>query len=373
MILAVILLQIVAFPSVTAQPLFISITTDGNVEGTSAIQRNGNIYTFTSNLEEASIVIEASNIVLDGAGFTLQGEIYKINGDNVEIKNLKINSPATAIEIYGSSCKITNNEIQAEYGGISIRNTNNHIISGNKIDAKVQAGIAFGTSSYNTVTENTISTSIMVGGVDLVSSDYNTFSRNTIHFISLYKSSYNILDENNLPQGILIRNKSNYNNITGNNIIDFNELTETNFMSSGSITLNGCEGNTISSNTISNSGGIFLDTSSKNVLKNNVITGTGKGFEVSGSPQPSLSSFINDIDDSNTINGKKIYYLIDKSDLSINPSTYPNIGYLALVNCTRITVENTHLNTSGITAGLDNRLANQEQRHFQQLRRRRNS
>jgi parallel beta-helix repeat protein len=338
----------VAFPNTTAQPLFVSITAEGTVEGTSAIQRAGNKYTFTSNLEQASIVIEASNIVLDGAGFTLQGEIYKINGNNVEIKNLKINSPATAIEIYGSNCKITNNEIQAEYGGIRIRNTNNHIISGNKIDAKVEAGIAFGTSSYNTVTENTIATSIMVGGVDLVSSDYNTFSRNTIHFISLYKSSYNILDENNLPQGILIRNKSNYNNITGNNIIDFNELTETNFMSSGSITLNGCEGNTISSNTISNSGGIFLDTSSKNVLKNNVITGTGKGFEVSGSPQPSLSSFINDIDDSNTINGKKIYYLIDKSDLSINPSTYPNIGYLALVNCKRMTVENIHLNTQGI-------------------------
>lgn len=337
-----------ATQEVAAQPLLISITADGNVKGTSTIQRNGNIYTLTSNLQQASIVIEASNIVLDGAGFTLQGEIYKVNGDNVEIKNLKINSPATAIEIYGSNCKITNNEIQAEYGGISIRNTNNHIISGNKIDAKIQAGIAFGTSSYNTVTENTISTSIMVGGVDLVSSDYNTFSRNTIHFISLYKSSYNIFEENNLPQGILIRNKSNYNNITANNIIDFNKLTETNFMSSGSITLNGCEGNTVSSNTISNSGGIFLDTSSKNVLKNNSVNGKGRGFEVSGSPQPSLSSFINDIDDSNTINGKKIYYLIDKNDLNINPSIYPNIGYLALVNCTRITVENTHLNNQGL-------------------------
>ena len=326
----------------------VNITTDGSVQGTNAIQRSGNVYTFTSNLEEASIVIEASNIVLDGAGFTLQGEIYKINGDNVEIKNLKINSPATAIEIYGSSCKITNNEIQAEYGGIRIRNTNNHIISGNKIDAKVEAGIAFGTSSYNAVTENTIATSIMVGGVDLVSSDYNTFSRNTIHFISLYKSSYNILDGNNLPQGISIRNKSNYNNITENYIIDFNELTETNFMSSGSITIERGEGNIVSSNTIVNSGGIFITTSSNNVFRNNSVSGPGKGFEVSGSPQPSLSSFINDIDDSNTINGKKIYYLLDKSDLSINPSTYPNIGYLALVNCKRMTVENNHLNKQGI-------------------------
>ena len=355
----------VAFPSVVAQPLFVSITADGNVEGTSAIQRNGNIYTLTSNLEQASIVIEASNIVLDGAGFTLQGEIYEINGDNVEIKNLKINSPATAIEIYGSSCKITNNEIQAEYVGIGIRNTNNHIISGNKIDAKVQAGIAFGTSSYNTITENTIATSIMVGGVDLVYSDYNTFSRNTIHFISLYKSSYNIFDENNLPQGITIRNKSNYNNITRNTIINFNELTETNFMSSGSITIGGSEGNLVSSNTIVNSGGIFLDTSSNNMLRNNTVSGTGLGFEVSRSPQPKLSYFINDIDDSNTINGKKIYYLIDKNDLSINPSTYPNIGYLALVNCKRITVENTHLNNQGILLAwtIDSQIKNNDISH----------
>ena len=220
--------------------------------------------------------------------------------------------------------------------------------SGNKIDAKVEAGIAFGNSSHNTVTENTIATSIMVGGVDLVSSDYNTFSRNTIHFISLYKSSYNILDENNLPQGILIRTQSNYNNITKNTIRDFNELTETNFMSSGSITIERSDGNVLSSNTIVNSGGIFISTSSNNVLRNNSVNGKGIGFEVSGSPQPSLSSFINDIDDSNTINGKKIYYLIDKSDLTINPSTYPNIGYLAIVNCKRMIVENNHLNTQGI-------------------------
>lgn len=81
LILAVIvLLQVVTIQQVTAQPLSISITADGNVEGTSAIQRNGNVYTFTSNLEEASIVIEANNTVLDGAGFTLKGR-----GDSVGI------------------------------------------------------------------------------------------------------------------------------------------------------------------------------------------------------------------------------------------------------------------------------------------------
>jgi parallel beta-helix repeat protein len=324
----------------------ILIKADGSIEGTDKIQRDGNIYTFTSDIE-GSIVIERSNLVLSGAGFTLQGEIT-INENNVEIKNLKINTEGNAIEIYGSECKILNNEIQAERKGIRIRDSDSNVISGNKINGKIEAGIAFETSSSNTVTENTVAPSLLMGGIDLYDSDHNTFSSNTIHFVSLYGSSYNIFDQNNLPQGIAIRSSSNYNQITRNNIIDFNELNETNFISSRSITLFSCEGNTISSNTISNSGGIFLDTSPNNMLRNKTVNGTGLGFEVSGSPQPTLSSFINDIDDSNTINGKKIYYLINKSDLSINSSTYPNIGYLALVNCTRMIVENTHFNTQGI-------------------------
>ena len=347
MILAVIvLLQVATIQQVTAQPLLISITADGNVEGTSAIQRNGNVYTFKSNLEDASLVIEASNIVLDGAGFTI-GEIYKINGDEVEIKKLKINAEVNAIEIYGSGCKILDNEIQAGYTGIRIRESNNNVISGNKIDAEAGVGIAFETSSNNEVTTNSITSSI-IEGVSLTYSDYNTLSGNDINFVSTYKSSYNTFVGNNLPQGLMIRHASNYNNITGNEIIDFNQLTETSIASSGRISVERSEGNVISSNTIVNSGGISLITSSNTTLRNNSISGTGIGFEVSGAPQPSLSSFINDIDDSNTINGKKIYYLTNKSDLNINPSNFPNIGYLALVNCNRMIVENNHLNTQGI-------------------------
>jgi parallel beta-helix repeat protein len=349
LVLAVVLLPVVVAHQVMAQPFNVYITADGSVEGTSTILRSDNVYTFTSDLEEASFVIDASNIVLDGADFTLQGEIYKINGDNVEVKNLKIKSPATAIEIFGSDCKITDNEIQAEGKGIRIRESDNNVISGNKINVEIEAGIAFESSSHNEVTANSISSSVMQGSVDLSNSDYNTFSRNTLYFVSLYKSSRNVFDENNLPEGISLRNKSNYNKITGNSITDFNKLTETNILSSGSISLERCEGNIISSNTLSNSGGIFLDTSSNNVLRNNSVeSAAGIGFEVSGAPQPALSSFINDIDDSNTINDKKIYYLINETDVTINPSTYPNIGYLALVNCSRMTVEDVHLNVHGL-------------------------
>ncbi len=47
-----------------------------------------------------------------------------------------------------------------------------------------------------------------------------------------------------------------------------------------------------------------------------------------------------DIDTSNTIDGKPIYYLVNQRDLAINPSTFPEVGYLSLVNSTNICVEN---------------------------------
>jgi hypothetical protein len=46
-----------------------------------------------------------------------------------------------------------------------------------------------------------------------------------------------------------------------------------------------------------------------------------------------LSHFVSDVDISNTINGKKVYYLVEQSDVVINPSTFPDLGFLALVNC----------------------------------------
>jgi parallel beta-helix repeat protein len=52
-----------------------------------------------------------------------------------------------------------------------------------------------------------------------------------------------------------------------------------------------------------------------------------------------LASFIQDIDNSNTANNKRIYYLTNRSDLEISPANYPDAGYLALVNCSNITVK----------------------------------
>lgn len=63
-----------------------------------------------------------------------------------------------------------------------------------------------------------------------------------------------------------------------------------------------------------------------------------------------LASFMQDIDSSNTVNGKSIYYLTNQSNLELDPSSLPDAGSLALVNCTDITVKD--FNFTGNNDGL---------------------
>jgi parallel beta-helix repeat protein len=90
--------------------------------------------------------------------------------------------------------------------------------------------------------------------------------------------------------------------------------------------------------------GIHLDGSGNAILRNNNVTNNKYNFFVSGTK---LSHFINDVDDSNLVNGKQICYLVNNQSIVINSTAHPNLGYLALVNCENITVQNLHLTGSG--------------------------
>ncbi|MEM2994633.1 MAG: NosD domain-containing protein [Candidatus Bathyarchaeia archaeon] len=91
--------------------------------------------------------------------------------------------------------------------------------------------------------------------------------------------------------------------------------------------------------------GIDLAQSSSNVFRNNTLIGNKYNFAVFYSPE--FSHFINDVDTSNTVDGKPIYYLINQKNIVIDNSTHPDIGYLALVNSTGITVKWLTLQNSG--------------------------
>ncbi len=95
--------------------------------------------------------------------------------------------------------------------------------------------------------------------------------------------------------------------------------------------------NTLSDNTVTNNDyGISIGASSNNVLSNNRMEDNGHNFYVT-------DEFSNDIDDSNTVDVKPIYYWVNEQDKSV-PS---DAGYVALVECTNITVQNLNLANNG--------------------------
>jgi parallel beta-helix repeat protein len=69
------------------------------------------------------------------------------------------------------------------------------------------------------------------------------------------------------------------------------------------------------------------------MLRNNAMDSNGCNFGVYGDLP---SHFLNDVDASNTVDGKPVYYWINRQDMEI-PS---DCGCLALVNCTHITAKN---------------------------------
>ena len=129
--------------------------------------------------------------------------------------------------------------------------------------------------------------------------------------------------------------ESSYNTITGNTIKN---------NSNGIVFYNSTQ-NTITNNIITdNDVGLDLRLTTENVFRNNNMDNT-HNIAIYGTELP---HFINDMDDSNTISDdKKVYYLIGEEDLIINPDTFPDVGFLALVSCTNITVQNIELSNNG--------------------------
>jgi parallel beta-helix repeat protein len=119
---------------------------------------------------------------------------------------------------------------------------------------------------------------------------------------------------------------------SSNNTIDGNSITN----NGQGICLSGSSNNSILRNNVTSNyyDGITLDSSSNyNVLRNNRMTWNSRNFGCFNNWQ--LLSYVNDIDTSNTVDGKPVYYWINKS----NETVPVDAGYVALVNCTRMKVQ----------------------------------
>jgi len=316
-------------------PVTVYINSDGSVSPSSApISSVDNVtYTFTANMYNG-IVVERNNIVIDGNGYTVQGNqspsetgLNLTNISNVTIKNINFEDLYYGIYLAGSNNNtVMWNNATANGYGIYLASSSNNTVSGNNATANtIGIGVEY-SSNDNTVSgNNATANGVGYNGIGIVldvSSNNNTVSGNDAtangdYGIWLISSSYNIVSGDN---AIANRLYGIYLEAASNNIVS---------------------GNYAAGNNVT---GIEIDSSSGNVLFSNVLDDNSHNFGVSGS---ALSDFMNSIDTSNLVNGKPVYYMTSESNLVISPENYPNIGYLAVINCTNVTVQGLTLTNEG--------------------------
>jgi parallel beta-helix repeat protein len=247
-----------------------------------------------------SLVGEDKNItIIDGSG---NGSVISISVDWVNISGFTIQKSGDGL-------------VDA---GINI-DSNYNTISGNNIIFNNENGIYLSFSNNNRITGNFISSNVD-DGIDFDDSNDNIITENTITY--------------NIPEGIQVEDSIN-NNITNNNIsnnglgIYLKESSDNNIIT----------GNSILNNHI----GMKIINSANNIMRNNIMVNNSRNFGVSGNE---LEEFINDVDESNKVNGKSIYYWV-----SVENTEVPlDAGYVALISCKNIKVENLELmnNSQGV-------------------------
>jgi len=281
--------------SETNEENFIFIRSDGSVDPeTSSIEKVGNVYRFLGNIQ-GSIIVERDNIVIDGAGFSLLGtnsSDYRpaippfnitqlFNQTNREYdESILPQSNNTGIYSHYQRLKIINLKITGFWCAIELEDSSDNIITDNLIVDNTQ-GVWIHTSSNNIISRNNIKNNKQ--GLTLAAA-YTTIQENNI--------------SNSLEYGIKL-------------FWSFNNLSE----------------NKISNNNVA----INFQESTHNVFRNNSFTDNSRLFFYTR-----FSEFVQNVDDSNHINGKPILFWENK-----NGKTVPSdAGYVALINCTRIKVEN---------------------------------
>jgi len=222
-------------------------------------------------------------------------------------------------------------QVPSDAGYVAIVNSTNIVVKDLNLTENFE-GVLFA-STVNSFIENVNASSNYLD-IYLAYSHDNTVHANIATSSSvgiyLYESQNNTIHDN-----ILKNNEDGIDlDYSTDNTLDLNKM----FNNELGLYIGKSNNNRINSNLVlNNSYGLYLGKSSYNIVKNNNMTSNKYNFGVVGGH---LVHFIHDIDTSNTVDGKPIYYLVNRKGLVIDPSTFPNLGYLGVVNSTSIKVEN---------------------------------
>ncbi len=259
--------------------------------------------TLTTDLT-GTVEIDSDGITLDGNSHTITGSntgngIYLSGRNGVTVKNTNVRNFFLGIYLYSSSnSTLSGNNASNNSYGVYLDSSNHNTLSGNNANSNNDLGINLYSSSNNILMGNIVANNSYIGGIEVGSS-----------------SNGNMLSSNlalNNSKGIELWS-SNNNILNGNNASD-------NFYS-----------------------GIRLGFSGNNTLTNNTMIGNKYNFGFGGYSN-SGPGFDNQIDTSNMVNGKPIYYIRGAANEIYDSST--NAGTFYCIDCVNVTIKDLNLNSN---------------------------
>jgi hypothetical protein len=175
---------------IEAQSLTISIKADGSIDPSNAvIQKEGNTYLVTSNINSA-IIVEKGDIVVDGANHALWGPGADQNfigitlmASNVTVENLRFSGWRAGVYGAYDNCTIANNVFASNYQAIAVY-ADDYIIEGNSISGSsdkailIDGGAARPQGDNNLITQNQIVNNNWA--FDILNSNGTTISKNNV-------------------------------------------------------------------------------------------------------------------------------------------------------------------------------------------------
>jgi len=294
----------------------IYIRQDGAIDPPEApIERIGTTYRMSSNAS-ATIIIEKNDVVVDANDFTIEGTaatgLLLSRVSNVTIKNFHIKGFLIGISLdLSSNCSLLNNEIRNN-GFCSMEfqdSTGNSVFSCNLTNSRF--GIYLLRSKYNVVSE-CVSTNCTEAAFYLDSSVDNAIGHSLAYHCGTAIFVCNSTDisianneaENNLEHGIYVEN-SIRTALSDNVILDNGEY------------------------------GICSNCSADCVFSRNIMSGNKYNFGILGQ---SRSDFENAVEPSNLVDGKRVYYLIDVSNVNLDSNS--NAGTVYVIDSSNVTLRN---------------------------------
>ena len=244
--------------------------------------------------------------VIDGNG---TGTVVSIGANDVSIINFTVRNAgkAWAGVGYPDSCIRGN--------GVRWIRIENNILT--------EAAVCtwFYSSSFVNITNNIIFNSTVAGVIGYASSNI-TIHQNIAHNCGV--------------MGLHLDGNSKNCNITSNTIMHTLEGIEIEKSAGNFIAENRLQRNNVSI--------VLNQCRGPNILRKNNMSSKWYNLIVWGW---ALDAFMQDIDATNIVNNRTVYYLINSNGLLVNPSNYPNMGYLAIVNCSDMTINDVDLSFNG--------------------------